>query len=207
VVTIGRALHSAGATASGQPVPSQVLWRHYLNAVIEIEVSPGRWANLNGSDALGVLPLPAPIHVITACNPQGRERSEASNRAAAAELAGELWVSGVAMSRALGRSPSGDHSESSVAVSGLSRQEALRLGRRCGQIAIYEVTADSVILVACDAERVEAVERRSTGRTGPHRGSHVPRIRNSTGECASCIPGEAALTRPTKNPRPAPTAS
>ena len=44
-------------------------------------------------------------------------------------------------------------------------------------------------------------------RAGPHRGSHVPHVRDTTGEGASCIPGAVVLTRPTKNPRPAPAAS
>ncbi len=125
-------------------------------------MSPGRWAHLNGPDALDELPLPAPIYVITACNPGGVDRAEEENRAATARLVGELWVSGLAISRALGRSPSGDHSEASVAVSGLNRTEALRVGRRYGQIAIYEVTADTVILAACHCERVEAFDRRGS---------------------------------------------
>ena len=44
------------------------------------------------------------------------------------------------------------------------------------------------------------------GATGPHRGSHVPHVRDVTGVGASCIPGTVVLTRPTKNPRPAPAA-
>lgn len=137
-------------------------WRHYLSTIVEIEVSPGRWAHLNGPAALDELPLPGPIHVITACNPEGIYRSEEENRAATARLVGEMWVSGFAIARALGRSPSGDHSEVSVALSGLSRPEALRVGRRYGQIAIYEVTDDTVILMACHSERVEAFDRHPT---------------------------------------------
>lgn len=162
VVRIDRTVNSAAAAASAAPGFSQTIWRDYSKAIVEIEVGPGRWANLNGPDALDELPLPAPIHVITAYNPHGRERPEDANRAAAARLAGELWVSGVTMSRTLGRSPSGDHREAGVAVSGLSRAEALRLGRRYGQLAIYEVTADSIILVACEADHAAAFERRAT---------------------------------------------
>jgi hypothetical protein len=41
---------------------------------------------------------------------------------------------------------------------------------------------------------------------GPHRGSHVPHVRDSTGVGASCIPGTVVLTRSTRNTRPAPAA-
>src|SRR5665213_2743522 len=43
--------------------------------------------------------------------------------------------------------------------------------------------------------------------TGPHRGLHVPHVRDSTGVGASCIPGTVVLTRSTRKPRPAPAAS
>ncbi len=44
-------------------------------------------------------------------------------------------------------------------------------------------------------------------RAGPRRDYHVPHARDTTGVGASCIPGAAVLTQPTKNPRPAPAAS
>ena len=42
---------------------------------------------------------------------------------------------------------------------------------------------------------------------GPHRGSHVPHVRGTTGLGASYTPGTAVLPRPVRNPWPAPAAS
>jgi len=94
------------------------------------------------------------------------EAQREANDDANADLAGELWATGATLARAVGRSPDGSHSEDSVAASPLSRQEAKELGRRYGQDAIYEVTAEAVLLLSCDTDRVGTIARRPEATAG-----------------------------------------
>lgn len=54
---------------------------------------------------------------------------------------------------ALGTSPDGIHAELSVAVSGLDRSDAVDLGRRFDQLAIFELTAETQGLGRCLVHR------------------------------------------------------
>lgn len=99
-----------------------------------------------------------PLHVITACNPQGREQSPEANyeanRRLLAELAGHAGVR-VWHTTGHGTDDRGEEtewSEPGFTVGGLSRAEALELGRRYDQAAIFEWRDESggFRLVACD---------------------------------------------------------
>lgn len=155
-----------GTAGVDAPLGREWTWQRYLETIIAIEASPGRWTDINGPNAADRLPLPEPIYVITASDPGGQHAGREANDDANADLAGELWATGATLARAVGRSPDGSHSEDSVAASPLSRQEAKELGRRYGQDAIYEVTAEAVLLLSCDTDRVGTIARRPEATAG-----------------------------------------
>jgi hypothetical protein len=92
----------------------------------------------------------ATVHVITAWNPASSVVDPGDNRIADDELRGLLVEAAVVHERCTGSNPDGSWREEGWAVVGLSRAEAIELGRRFGQDAIYEVTSDLLHIVWCD---------------------------------------------------------
>jgi hypothetical protein len=124
------------------------LWDVYAGALIDCEVGE-RVRCLRGPDA-GSLPAAAPIFVMTAYNPGGVDGDSARNEVAERALERELSSAEVAFWPANGRARDASWSEPGVAVAGLDRTRACDYGRRYGQLAIYELTADEVHVVCCD---------------------------------------------------------
>jgi len=82
---------------------------------------------------------------LTACNPYGRLLDEAVNAAAQERLRGELETLGLAYFGGEGRHPRGGWpAEASFLALGLSRQEAVALGRRYRQNAVVCCGPDTV---------------------------------------------------------------
>ena len=134
------------------------LWDVYATAIIECVVD-GATRCLRGENA-DALPAAAPIFVLTAYNPQGIERASAQNEAAAARLERELTEAGLTFWPADGHSPDGSWSEPGVVIAGIGRAPACELGHRYGQLAVYELTGDEVLVVRCvDCEVVRARPR------------------------------------------------
>jgi acetyl esterase/lipase len=122
------------------------LWRR---AVLEVqsedgEVHPASIAKREGRA----------IHLVTAWNPGGEQRSAAANEAANAELEAELERRGLRWLPATGRDESSSWAEPGFCVVGLDRVEAAELGRRYGQLAIYEINGEETAAVFCDSGRV-----------------------------------------------------
>jgi 5,10-methylenetetrahydrofolate reductase len=94
------------------------------------------------------------IHVITAANPYGRPASDEDNDRAHQALLQELreFVTFLAV----GGDPGGSHTEQSVAVVGLRDAEAVELGRRFHQDAVFAWTPQSLTLISCESA-IEAV--------------------------------------------------
>ena len=135
------------------------LWDVYAGALIECTVG-GVVRSLRGPEA-EPLPADAPLFVMTAFNPQGVERDEATNDADEAALEHDLAAAGLAYWQAKGRSPDDSWSEPGVAVAGLDRGQACEYGERYGQLAIYELTDDEVHVVRCfDAEIIRSAARK-----------------------------------------------
>ncbi len=135
------------------------LWNVYAGAIIECEVD-GRTRRLNGAHA-EALPAQPPIFVLTAYNPQGRERSPAANVAAEAELERELTDAGLTTFwPALGHSRDASWLEAGVAIAGLDRGAACEIGDRYEQLAVYEIVAEELRVVRCtNGEMVRARPR------------------------------------------------
>jgi hypothetical protein len=128
------------------------LWDMYLEAIIECEVE-GRTRCLRGPNA-EPLPTDAPIFVLTAYNPGGVGRREAENQAAERLLEGELSRVSATYWPALGHSRDGSWSEPGVAVAQVDRAGACAVGDRYGQLAVYELTDEEVLVVRCDDARI-----------------------------------------------------
>jgi hypothetical protein len=118
----------------------------YVPTVVEVELD-GKW--LDADEA--VARLSTTIHVITAWNPRAARPSREQNDLASQKLKQELESMGLRPLRALGSDPNSNHFEESWAVSGLSDREARNLGKRCGQVAIFQCTAERQTVLGCEA--------------------------------------------------------
>ena len=116
---------------------------------------------LAGLNAVGTLPWSGPAHVLTAWNPSSIVRPESSNRAANKELDALLRQRGLAPEWVIGRSDDRTWSEESLLIQGLGTEEAVELGRRFGQLAVFELEADELRVVrTSDGEVVGRTARR-----------------------------------------------
>lgn len=93
-------------------------------------------------------PLPAFFAIVTAWNPDGMPADEAANRRADEVLHRELVELGLAPFRITGCSPDLSHREPGWAVV-LSKVEAIALGRRHRQLAVWTILDEELILVDC----------------------------------------------------------
>lgn len=87
-------------------------------------------------------------HVITGWNP-GRLATAEENNAANITLEKTLRATGLEVFPATGDAIDGTWSEESFAVVGMLRAQAVALGRRFGQLAIFEITANQVSVLDC----------------------------------------------------------
>ena len=82
---------------------------------------------------------------VTACNPYSQQVEAAANAARQAELESELKQRGLKFIAGEGRHPAGGWpAEASFLVLGISREEAMDLGRRYEQNAVVWCGADAV---------------------------------------------------------------
>jgi hypothetical protein len=134
-------------------------WDLYADAVIDCEID-GRTHALRGPDA-GPLPgRVATVFVLTAYNPGGVARDVARDEADERALERDLVAGGVTNWAASGRSRDASWSEPGVAVAGIDRAGGCALGRRYGQLAVFELTADEVRVVRCADEQVVRTRER-----------------------------------------------
>jgi len=126
-------------------------WDLWAGAVIDCEIDGDR-RRLSGADA-GTPPA-TPLFVLTAYNPGGEARDRDRNEADQRRLERELIAIGVSFWPADGQSVDGSWSEPGVAVGGLDRAEACELGRRYGQLAVYELDEHDVHVVRCADSKV-----------------------------------------------------
>lgn len=140
-------------------------WQTYLDTVITAELAPTQIMPLTGANAIPSAdwPFSAPVHVLTAHNPYGRARSPEQNAEALADLGRILTLYGIAFARAEGRDGSAPaeiaYTETGVLAWGMTRDDAVSLGRRYDQEAIFELTADEVLVISCDEDRIASRSR------------------------------------------------
>jgi len=135
-------------------------WAAYAAAEVRIMAAEGcvRVLPAPPGRVTGTFPDPAgrTIYVITACNPGGLLLDGAANRSAQARLEAEFGGGHVTVWRAAGGDRAWRHVEPSVAVLGIDLPEALELGRKYGQDAIFALTPRALQVVECEtaAEKV-----------------------------------------------------
>ena len=125
-------------------------WPPYLETRLEIGPPPHATV-AHFSTAVLEGALKGCWHVITAFNPSGAEWTDGQNRAAHERLRDALAELQVTFQRSLGTTPDGRWPEDGFAVAGLTRAQAIDLGRRFGQHAIFEIDAASGRLLDCDS--------------------------------------------------------
>jgi hypothetical protein len=148
-------------------------WRAYRSAVVDL--SPPDRSTLrivpDVPGATGTWPdgLGAPVSVVTAWNPDSVRLTADVNAARHRLLARELATRGLNWFPATGRDPDDGHAEEGAAVPGLAEDDAVDLGRRHGQAAVYLWTPDAWEVVACDGSRRDTL------------GWRISRVRTSSG--------------------------
>lgn len=95
--------------------------------------------------------------IVTACNPGDRGCSETVNQLADTGLIADLDHHGWWRFRVVGGSPDFQHQEPGWAVATGSVAEAIALGRRWGQAAVFWVDHDALCLVDCHDGKTEAL--------------------------------------------------
>ena len=146
---------SLSAPQAAWPTPEELerrsnddeLWGHYCTTHVAFADFVLRPAH----DVPDTSPLQLPLHVITACAPASVPSAADAERLRL--LQGDLTRRGRPWSSAVGRSPDGVHQERSVAVQGLDAAEALQLGRRYGQVAVFEWTREAWSVIASVGDR------------------------------------------------------
>jgi hypothetical protein len=115
---------------------------------VGLDDEPVIWAG-RGATAL---PLPEPVHVITAQNPYERvlEVNVNNKRHQLLHYYLEMRFSKARLMEVIGRSSSGPWAEASWAVSGLTRPEALAIAQRFQQRAIFELTEAELMVIGVD---------------------------------------------------------
>jgi hypothetical protein len=120
----------------------------YERAVYEAELEAGRVTFRIDGAPEGRAPAET-LAIITAWNPADLRPMHAVNERANERLADAIERLGFAHRPALGRSVDGRHTEPSFAVAGISRTEAVALGRRYAQAAVFFWDGKRARILSC----------------------------------------------------------
>jgi Protein of unknown function (DUF3293) len=133
-------------------------WDAYLNAELRIETPAGAVlvSPMPLMQTTGEYPDPQgrTIAVITAHNPGGQPTGDEANAVAQRALEAELDRRGLAWWRADGADPSWTHVEESAAVPGLALPDAIELGSRFGQEAVFLLSKSALTVADCATGKV-----------------------------------------------------
>ncbi len=137
------------------------IWDAYINSYI-VDVDNNVWS---GPNAIS-LPMMAPIHVITACNPHESRLSDQENSDRNQQLFKQLYSLKVDFQYVIGTSADLNWQEDSFAVSGLSRHQACELARSYHQRGVFELTDNEFL--AIDTQFIKVRRKRSRLITLPN---------------------------------------
>ena len=124
--------------------PPEAEW--YLPTLVTVH-DGGRW--VSGFDFASR--RGRPVHVITAWNPGDERPSLDTNRLRNDQLKVELETMGFEVFAALGSDPHSEHAEESLAVVGMSDEQATEVGCLFDQVAIFRIEASSQHVLGCSA--------------------------------------------------------
>jgi hypothetical protein len=131
---------------------SEELWDAFASAVIRLSMSDrDRRLEPRPHGSVGRFTFSSPVHIITAHNPAGEESDPEENAARHAQLERELerWTT----LASLGSAPDGSMAEPGFAVLEMTQREAIAIGRRFGQVAIYRWTSQALSIVGVEDEQ------------------------------------------------------
>lgn len=163
VAKISRAMDTYAATLSvvfggaKDEDPVERRWSNYRQTIVQAEVTPGTVSHLNGPEATVPWPFPQPVHVVSGWNPQG---VAFDGNYVNSQIAADVLQRGGRFVLCAGVSRDGNYSEPSLAIWGLSRDQAREIGRRANQDAIFEITTDELRIVSCYTDHIESMPRR-----------------------------------------------
>lgn len=100
---------------------------------------------------------PDSFAIITAWNPDGRPTALENNQEANDRFQSRLDKAGLYWFSVTGGSPDFAHVEPGFGVSGITRNEAVALGRNFRQEAIYWVEGGAVFLISCQDPALEEI--------------------------------------------------
>lgn len=134
-------------------------WGEYIRAVLCIELAQGpRWIKpaLPGQSHDVIFPDSAgrTVYVITAFNPAGKVAPKEANEVAQQRLTSKLEEIGATYLPAAGGNLEWTHVEPSLAVIGMSQEDARALGREFGQDAIFGWSPTTLTVLSCDTDKV-----------------------------------------------------
>lgn len=132
----------------------------------EVAVADAASHRPTGAPALVAGRLDAPVTILTAGDPYPVQLEAEENRARMDALIAALDRAGLAHLPALGRSPDHRESEPSRALLGVDRATGLRIAATYGQLAVFEIDADSIACVAV-ADGTVRTRRAYDVRTSP----------------------------------------
>jgi Protein of unknown function (DUF3293) len=142
-------------------VPGEDVWAEYARACAWVEVGERRFrfapdTTTSGSELWPFAP-DAIVHVITAFNPRSCRTDQAVNESRQGALEAELRRrADVDLFAADGADRARTRVERSVAVIGLSRDDASQLGLSFDQNAVFEITCDELRILKCDQPDIES---------------------------------------------------
>lgn len=125
------------------------LWDGFATAVVRIAFAEGTRVlrPRTGPGLVEEFPFTSPVHIVTACNPGGGPVDEVSNAAACAALDDVAAMLAVPTLSTIGSGPDGSIPEPGVLFDGITRDDAVALGVRFGQSAIYEWRPDALEII------------------------------------------------------------
>lgn len=134
------------------------LWEAFSRAVVRIDLPEGSkilrpaGSSKRSASPNDAFPFDAPVHIVTAYNPNGIIADDEENRTAHARLT--QAVSTMRCYSTVGSAEDGSFAEPGVAIADIDLSTALDLGREFGQAAIYCWTSDALTIVGIN-QRVE----------------------------------------------------
>lgn len=127
-------------------------WEFYLNTMVRFDTAEGGGVVHPLAESAGEPHPPfGPLHVVTAIQPDPEPARVSCARMQVLDR--YLHIAGIRSIPAVGSSFTGDHSEDSRAVFGLTDDQARDLGAVFGQVAVFAWNGPSWSLLACATER------------------------------------------------------
>lgn len=106
---------------------------------------------------MDTFPFDGPVHIVTAYNPRGDPSDEAANRRSHAELAAASGAAGWSALPTVGSGPDGSMPEPGLAILDITLEEAIALGARFGQAAVYAWHPDGLDIVGVFDEHTRSL--------------------------------------------------